>query len=129
MSGGKLLLVETPAGLRRRALGGAVIRVSSGRLLARSELQALRDEPFVKERDVTVLPDYTLQIVVNDTAEAMPVLLSWFKDRDIEVEKAGEYNPPFDDVFVSLVEQETNGKEANLSDVYGRQREEVVSDV
>lgn len=129
MSGGKLLLVDTPAGLRRRALGGAVIRVSSGRLLARSELQALREEPFVKERDVTVLPDYTLQIVVDDTAEAMPVLLSWFKDRDIEVDKAGEYNPPFDDVFVSLVEQETNGKEANLSDVYGPQRQEVVSDV
>jgi hypothetical protein len=32
--------------------------------------------------------------------------MSWLDERDVTVTEAGEYNPPFDEVFVMLLEQE-----------------------
>ncbi len=118
MSDGRLLLVDTPDGLRRRALGGDVITVKPDRLLDWQELRDLRGEPFVLNRQVTINPDLSLQIVVEDTGKALPAVFSWLEARGLSVESAGEYNPPFDDVFVMLLDQE-NGRE--------QQREERVA--
>ena len=63
-------------------------------------------QPFVRERQVTVNPDLSLQLVVDDASTALPAVMSWLDERDVTVTEAGEYNPPFDEVFVMLLEQE-----------------------
>lgn len=106
MSDGRLLMVETPDNLRRRALGGDVLTVKTGRLPDHRELTDLRDEPFVRDRRVTINRDLSIQIVVDDAKTSLPVLLNWLENRGLSIESAGELNPPFDDVFVMLLEQE-----------------------
>jgi ABC-2 type transport system ATP-binding protein len=106
MSEGRLLMVETPEDLRRRALGGDVIIVKPDRILTFQELRELRSEPFVRDRQVTINPDLSLKVVVEDTGTALPAIFTWLEDHDLTVESAGEYNPPFDDVFVTLLEKE-----------------------
>jgi hypothetical protein len=40
---------------------------------------------------------------------ALPELTAWLAARDIKIEQAEEWLPPFDDVFVELVERHRNG--------------------
>jgi ABC-2 type transport system ATP-binding protein len=110
MSNGRLLMVETPENLRRRALGGDVIIIKPDRMLNYEELRSLRGEPFVRDRQVTINRDLSLQIVVDDDGTALPVILNWLEDRGIAIESAGEFNPPFDDLFVMLLEQEAEAE-------------------
>lgn len=112
MSGGRLLMVETPENLRRRALGGDVIIVRTDQLLSHRQLQDLRGEAFVRDRQVSVTSDLSLHIVVDDTKTALPVTLNWLEDRGLSIESAGEFNPPFDDVFVMLLEKERAREES-----------------
>jgi hypothetical protein len=114
MSAGRLLMVEPPEELRRRALGGDVIVVKPDRILNFQELSALRDEPFVRNRQANITRDLGLQVVVDDTATALPAIFTWLEDRGLTVETATEFNPPFDDVFVMLLEQEAARQEAEV---------------
>jgi ABC-2 type transport system ATP-binding protein len=118
MAEGRLLMIETPAELRRRALGGDVIEVEPERFLSRSELGELRSQAYVNDGKVTLLPDLSLQIVVDDADTAMPVLLNWMNEKEIGIKRASEYNPPFDDVFVMLVQRET-GQEVSTDENQG----------
>lgn len=113
MSGGRLLMVDKPGELRRRALGGDVITVKPARMLDFPELRDLRGQSFVRERKVTINSDLSLQLVVDDTGTALPAVFSWMDEHDIGVESAGEFNPPFDDVFVMLLEQERAHEESH----------------
>lgn len=106
MREGRLLMVETPTNLRRRALGGDVIVVKPERLLDVNEMRALRAEPFVIDRQVTINRDLSLQVVVDNTGTALPAIFTWMEAHGFTVESAAEYNPPFDDVFVMLLEKE-----------------------
>jgi ABC-2 type transport system ATP-binding protein len=107
MADGRLLMIETPADLRRRALGGDVLQIKPDRFLSRAESAELRSQPFVKGGNVTLLPDHSLQVVVDNADTAMPALLNWVSEKGIGMERASEYNPPFDDVFVMLLQKET----------------------
>ena len=106
MAEGRLLMVETPDDLRSRALGGHVLRIKPERLLDYQQLTELRAAPFVRERRVTVNPDLSLQLVVDDAGTALPAVMSWMDERNVTVTEAGEFSPPFDEVFVMLLEQE-----------------------
>ena len=108
MSNGRLLMVETPDELRRRALGGDVINVKTDQRLNYQLFNELRDQPFVRNRSVRrhAEDDLALQVVVEDTGTALPAIFTWLGERGFEVESAGEFNPPFDDVFVMLLEKE-----------------------
>jgi len=99
-------MVETPDGLRRRALGGDVIRLKPNRTLDYRQMDELRQQPFVRDRQVTRHRDQSLRLIVDDTATALPAAISWMDAQGLTVEEAGEYSPPFDDVFVMLLEQE-----------------------
>ncbi len=107
MTNGRLLIVDTPDGLRSRALGGHVLRIKPESLLDYQQLTELRAAPFVRERRVTVNPDLSLQLVVDDAGTALPAVMSWMDERNVTVAEAGEFNPSFDEVFVMLLEQET----------------------
>lgn len=102
MSEGKLLLVDTPEGLRRRALGGEVVELSTNERIDYRLVQAIRELPFVKNQ-VQRVADNEVRIVVDEASTAMPALLEWCQGQNLTVESIQEYLPPFDDVFVSLI--------------------------
>lgn len=104
---GRLAMVETPEGLRRRAYGGEVVDMTLiDRVQHERHIQPIRDLPFVQDRDVTRRGDQQLRIIVDEASTAIPALLEWCKSQNIEIESIEEYLPPFDDVFVELVKEE-----------------------
>ena len=101
---GRLLMVETPDGLRRQAFGGAVVDLYTQERLVYKDLRQLRKLPFVTGRLKRVEEDSTgIRIVVNEASTAIPALLEWCQAEHLTVESIEEYLPPFDDVFVELV--------------------------
>ncbi|MCA9973159.1 MAG: ABC transporter ATP-binding protein [Anaerolineales bacterium] len=104
MMNGRLLTVDTPTELRRRALGGDVVELETETYLAPALVEQLKDQqPAVKE---TSRPsDRTLHLVVDDASTAMPALLGWLQQQDIRIVSVTQFLPPFDDVFVRLIEQ------------------------
>jgi ABC-2 type transport system ATP-binding protein len=99
---GRLLTVDTPTGLRRRAFGGDVVdvTVSGGRL---PDLMAcIEGLDFVI--DVLDVADEYARLVVSEASTAVPRLVNWCDEQDVEIDSIEEYLPPFDDVFVKLVD-------------------------
>ncbi len=107
MVAGRLLMVETPEGLRRRALGGEMIHLHTKRILNETLYASLRTQPFVLDGRVDRLRHRGLELLVDDASVALPQVLAWCQTESIEVESVSEYVPVFDDVFVKLIEQET----------------------
>jgi ABC-2 type transport system ATP-binding protein len=105
---GRVLMVETPDGLRRRALGGEVIDFHAARPLDYRVVSEIRRMPFVVGA-VQPLSESGLRITVDDAGTAVPDLLEWAGNQGIEVKVAERYDPPLDDVFVELVGREQNG--------------------
>lgn len=111
MADGRLLMVETPEGLRRRALGGEVIHLHLVDYLKDEQIRHLKQQPFLKNSVVKNLANQILEIVVDDDAgTVLPKLLDYAKQQQINVISAEEYIPPFDDIFVRIIENETNRK-------------------
>lgn len=116
MAEGRLLMLETPDNLRRRAFGGEVVDIVTVQPLAWSDIGALQALPFVKGRASFQPGSNALRLVVDDASTAIPALITWTNERDIQVKSIEEYLPPFDDVFVSIVEaarDAQNGSENN----------------
>ncbi len=105
MSQGRLLLVESPHGLHRRAYGGDVIDLRAARPLTEDALVALGALPFVRA-SVQPLGEGKLRLVVDDAATAVPDLLEWSQARAIPIDSVERYAPPMDDVFVELFKRE-----------------------
>jgi len=108
MAGGRLLLVDTPEGLRRRAFGGEVVDLTATERIDYRYLRELRAQPFV-HGEVVRTTDTGVRLIVDEASTAMPQLLDWCKQRDLSIESIEEFLPPFDDVFVELVKEEPNG--------------------
>ena len=68
MTDGRLLMVDTPKGLRQRALGGDVIHLHTENYLPTEKLAQLRAQPFVQRVDSHQLSDQGLQIIVDDAS-------------------------------------------------------------
>lgn len=105
MSQGKLLLVDTPEGMRRRAYGGNVVNLRTNSPIAAALRSTLEDLPFILQ-PVTQVNARELRIVVDEADTSIPKLMEWAHDHGLEIESIGEFLPPFDDVFVKLVKQE-----------------------
>ncbi len=108
LSHGRLLMVETPEGLRRRAFGGEVVDLRTTERITFAHLQELHRLPGITG-EIKYLNDTTLRLIVDEASTAMPMLLEWCQGQNIKVESIEEYLPPFDDVFVELLQGETNG--------------------
>ena len=111
MMDGRLIVVDSPEGLRRRALGGEIIRLNTASYLPETDFNRLRAQPFVKDGQAVRLRNHEVELVVEDASIALPKLISWCQAEDIEVTSASEYLPVFDDVFVELIKQETLERE------------------
>lgn len=104
MSNGSLLMVDTPDGLRKRAFGGDVVTIETSESLSYELLREIETMPFVLG-PVMLVGYKTLRVVVDQANTSTPKLMEWANSHSLAIESIGEYLPPFDDVFVRLVEQ------------------------
>ena len=110
MRKGRLLVVDTPQGLRRRVLGGEIIQLKladPGRMAA--ALGAL--QRFEPVRDVKRVPgsDDLLHVTVDDAGEWLPEVLNQLENDStpsIVVDSAEEFQLSYDDIFIKIMEQE-----------------------
>jgi ABC-2 type transport system ATP-binding protein len=112
MSEGRLLMMETPEGMRRRAFGGDVIDLSPAGPLNWEVVGQLQQLPYLRRRP-NFLQDNSLRLVVDDAGTAMPALVEWLNQKNIKISSIEPYLPPFDDVFVSIVEAANQKREQN----------------
>jgi ABC-2 type transport system ATP-binding protein len=109
LADGRVAAVDTPEGLRQRAYGGDIVRLRTLEPMSAEQVHLVQRLPFVRDRVKFTNGDrQALQLVVDDAKTAVPALLPWCKEHGMEVESVQEYLPPFDDVFVELVEEERN---------------------
>jgi len=110
MVDGRLLMVETPEGLRKNAFGGEVIDMLITESVTEAKhLAPLRELDFIEkesEEPVAKVDDKSIRLIVDEASTALLALITWAKNNDITIETIEEYLPPFDDVFVKIVERE-----------------------
>lgn len=105
MAQGHLLLVDTPEGLRRKAFGGDIITMRTVGNFPYNLIPEVERMPFVIP-PVLQTSNRELRIIVDEANTSIPKLIDWARDHQLEIESIGEFLPPFDDVFVKLVQQE-----------------------
>jgi len=102
---GKLLMVETPDGLRRQAFGGEVVRIKSAEWIQEESRNNLERLPFVRGK-IKFIGDHEIEVIVDEANTAIPELVQACQGEGITVETTEQVLPPFDDVFVRLIERE-----------------------
>lgn len=108
MAGGRLLLVDSPQGLRRKAYGGEIIRVATNERIEYVHRVHIEKLPFVKG-DIFVIDDYEIEVIVENADSAIPQLIESFREEGLSVKNIEMKSALFDDVFVRLIEgQEEN---------------------
>ncbi|MFL5805282.1 MAG: ABC transporter ATP-binding protein [Roseiflexaceae bacterium] len=106
MREGRLLHVDTPDGLRRTALGGEVIKLVVPPAYALDTQQQLQRHPAISDVRRSRSQPGMLYVYTEDAGSTLPLIFELFKDHpNITIEQAQEYQPPFDDIFIRLMEQ------------------------
>lgn len=100
LAAGRVLTVATPDDLRRQAYGGEMVDVRFGERPSASSLDHLDQ---IASGEMAWIDASTIRLVVDDSGQAIPELLRWADDNDVDVAGAESYIPPFDDTFVELV--------------------------
>jgi ABC-2 type transport system ATP-binding protein len=102
---GRLLLVDTPEGLRRKAYGGEIVGLATNERIEYEHRVYIENLPFTKGK-VTVINDNEIEIIVDDAKSAIPELMEICKGENLTVKSVDRIAPPFDDVFIRLIEDE-----------------------
>ena len=105
MYGGKLLMIETPEGLRRKAYGGDLIGIRTNENITFEHRQHLESLPFVRGK-VKIISDQEVEVIVDDAHTAVAFLLEWSQTQNLTVSMMDQKSPSFDDVFIRLIETE-----------------------
>ncbi len=104
MREGRLLHLDTPENLRRKALGGEVIRLVVDTPHVRDALVRLDAHPAVNQVQRSYREPGQLFVYTDDAATTLPTLVTHLDSGSgIQVRSIDKYEPPFDDVFVNLV--------------------------
>jgi ABC-2 type transport system ATP-binding protein len=104
---GKLLLVDTPQGLRHHAFGGDIVDFHTTDPFDFQAEGMLRSLPFVRTKTVRTGSN-SMRVIVNQASIDTPELMGWAQQQNIQVKAVEEYTPPFEDVFVELVRPEAS---------------------
>ncbi len=107
MNNGKLILVDTPQGLRHKAFGGDLIDFRTAQPFDFQVENLLRSLPFVRAKTVRTSTN-SMRVVVDQASTATVELVHWSHQQNIEVQSVVEYVPSFEDVFVELVRPEVH---------------------
>lgn len=103
---GRLLMVATPEELRRKAYGGEIIAIATNERIDYEQRVHFERLPFVRGK-VSIVNDYEVEIIVGKADSAIPALIEACRQKNLNVKKIGRKTPPFDEVFVRLIERET----------------------
>jgi ABC-2 type transport system ATP-binding protein len=104
---GRLLLVDTPQGLRHHAYGGDMVDFRTTQPFDFQAEAKLRSLSFVRTKTVRTGTN-NMRIVVDQASTATPELMRWAQQQNIQVQAVEEYMPSFEDVFVELVRPVVN---------------------
>lgn len=105
---GRILAYDTPVGLRRSAYGGELIDVV---FASRPDGERVRSlERAIGGSQFRWLDGRSVRLIVDDAGEAGPKINQWGHERDVELLEIETHIPPFDDVFVELVQRKTDGE-------------------
>lgn len=105
MYGGKLLMIETPDGLRKKAYGGDVVGIRTNEEIRAEHRHQLESLPFARGK-VKIISDQEVEVTVDDASTAVASLLEWTQAQKLTVAMIEQKSPPFDDVFVRIIEKE-----------------------
>jgi ABC-2 type transport system ATP-binding protein len=100
---GRMLLFETPEGLRRAAYDGELVDVVFGQPVDLNDLESLNQA--IGGRTLERLDNRTARLVVDDAGTAGPAIALWGEDQGVTIEESEAHVPSFDDVFVQVVEK------------------------
>jgi ABC-2 type transport system ATP-binding protein len=107
---GKLLMIDTPQGLRRKAYGGDLIGIKTSQWIRHETRKNLERLPFVRGK-IKVINDQEVEVIVDEASTAIPEIVEALKGEKVNIETIEQISPPFDDVFVRLIEMENaNGQ-------------------
>ncbi len=101
ISGGRLIALARPEELRREALGGDIVEISTAEPFDGS---VINDLPMV--RSVERHGPSTLRVRVDDASTALPDVVEAITGNGGQVATASEVRPSFDEVFAILVERD-----------------------
>ena len=104
---GKLLLVDTPQGIRHHAYGGDIVEFRTSETFNFQTEAMLRSLPFIRAQTVRT-DSKSMRIIVDQASTAIPDLMEWAQQQNVQVQSMEEYLPSFEDVFVELVRPEVN---------------------
>jgi ABC-2 type transport system ATP-binding protein len=104
MDNGRLLMVDTPSGIRYQVYGGNIVDLETTHPIEWDTISAIERLPFVKDK-ARVLSDHQVRLIVNQARHDIPDLMEWCGQHGVKVETIEEFLPPFDDVFVHLIER------------------------
>lgn len=100
---GRMLLYETPEGLRRAAYEGELVDVVFSGPVDQVTLDSLNSS--IEGRTLERIDARTVRLVVDDAGTAGPAIARWGEDQSLQIEESEAYVPSFDDVFVQVVEK------------------------
>jgi ABC-2 type transport system ATP-binding protein len=101
LAAGRILALETPEELRRRAYGGELFDVELTTPPTPGDVDRLARSPGVQS--ISWLDDHTVRLVVEDAGAMSSTVVEWAGQAGLEIERSETYLPPFDDVFVEIV--------------------------
>lgn len=103
LANGRMVALDTPESLRRRAFGGEVIEVRAAQIghFTRPLFGRLAG---VSSVDTSV--QGRARLVVEDAPATIPVVIEALRAEDIAIEGIEQYRPTFDEVFVRLLQEE-----------------------
>lgn len=108
LADGRLVALDTPDGLRRLAFGGDVVDIEFENVVDVSVVVRLVQE--LGAHGYEVQSSRSVRVVVDEAATALPMLTSWLSEHGTRITQAEEFLPPFDDVFVEIVDRfQTDG--------------------
>jgi ABC-2 type transport system ATP-binding protein len=110
MREGRLIHMDTPENLRRKAFGGEIIQLVVDAPHALEAAQLLQRHPAINDVRRSRAQPGLLYLYVDDASEKLPLVFQVMGERpDIAVQQAEKYAPPFDEVFIQLMERADAG--------------------
>jgi ABC-2 type transport system ATP-binding protein len=101
MCAGRIVALEPPDTLRRRAFGGDIVELSAERgWFTREEIEKLAAEPYVISTHRT--PD-GLRMIVEDATTDTPRLLGILQSAGVGPVSVNQITPDYDEIFVAIM--------------------------
>jgi ABC-2 type transport system ATP-binding protein len=106
MRAGRIIHLDTPENLQRIALGGEIIRLQVDPAHALAATQVCYQHPAISDVRRSSHEPGLLLLQVEDAGAALPLILAELgRHAEITVQQAERHAPPFDDIFIRLMEQ------------------------